>query len=173
MARTRLPDHLGTAFSVAAAFDAGVSPGRLRSRDLERPFHGMRAVVGGELIADAVVDATRAYPRSIAAQHIHRRATEYATVMARGAFFSHLTAAALWDAPLPRRILEAVDANVIEVSVFWPASAPRSAGVRGHAVRAELASVREHPVSRLRVASPRRRGRCSAKRCGTRTTSSQ
>ena len=37
-----LPDALGDAFRTAHARAAGVTEGRLRAKDLERPFHGVR-----------------------------------------------------------------------------------------------------------------------------------
>jgi hypothetical protein len=37
-----LDADLGDVFTVAAALEAGITPARLRSRDLERPFHGVR-----------------------------------------------------------------------------------------------------------------------------------
>ncbi len=153
MPRTSLPPLLGPAFSVRTARAAGVTPGRLRGRDLEHPFHGMRSVADSEIVADAALDAARTYPRSPEARRIHRRAMEYAVIMSPAAFFSHVTAAVLWDAPLPRSILAQWHAAAIDVSVFWPSRAPRGVGIHGHAVRADLATVRVQSGSGLRLAS--------------------
>ena len=41
--RRPLPPELGQVFTVRAALDAGVTPGRLRDGGLDRPFHGVRS----------------------------------------------------------------------------------------------------------------------------------
>ncbi|HEY5222788.1 MAG TPA: DUF559 domain-containing protein [Microbacteriaceae bacterium] len=48
-----LPPELGTSFSVADARKAGVTPARLRSADLLRPFHGVRSITPASPDADA------------------------------------------------------------------------------------------------------------------------
>jgi hypothetical protein len=161
MQRGDLPESLGSAFGVAAARKAGTSRGRLRARDLERPFYGARAVAGAELIADEDADARRAYPRSEEVKRIHTRAAQYAPVMTEGAFYIGITACALWDGPLPSGLFHAgradeptCDPDVLEVGVHWPRRAPRGAGVNGHALRPALVHAVVHPESRLPVASP-------------------
>ncbi|MFV0319551.1 MAG: endonuclease domain-containing protein [Microbacterium sp.] len=160
MHRADLPSDLDFAFSVREAREAGVTRSRLRAADLTRTFHGARALVGADLVADSASNAARAYPRSPAARRIHERAREYEVVKREDAYFSHLTAAVLWDAPLPRHLFVAAggrpaafDPEMLEVSVPWPSRAPRG-GVRGHAIRPALARVVTHPVSRLRIADP-------------------
>ena len=164
MPRPDLPPDLGPSFSVVAARSAGVSRSRLRARDLDHTFHGARAVADVELVVDHETDAARAYPRSAEVRRIHERAHQYCAVMSSRAFFSHITAAALWDAPLPSRIFRidpkqqpehlVFDPEVLEVSVPWPDRAPRGRGVNGHAVRPGLAFAVRHPISDLRIASP-------------------
>ncbi|WP_029145369.1 endonuclease domain-containing protein [Microbacterium luticocti] len=166
MARGEIPPELGAAFGVAAARQAGLSRSRLRGPDLERPFHGARAVVGAQLIADDADDAERAYPRTPGQRRIHARAAQYAPVMPAGSFYFGLTAAVLWNAPVPGQLLsfDADDrrgtehpsshADVLDVAVFWPQHAPRAKGIRGHAVRPGLAWTLDHPVSGWRIASP-------------------
>lgn len=156
-----LPPTLGVAFGVGAARRAGVSRSRLRGRDLERTFYGTRAVAGASLVADEADDAKRAYPRSAQAKRVHERAAQYAPVMSNRAFFTGVTAAVLWDVPLPPWLFQSLgvdgllwDPDVLEVAVHWPARAPRGIGVSGHAVRPQLVRTVTHPVSRLRVASP-------------------
>lgn len=161
-----IPPGLGAAFSVRAARRAGLTRGRLRSSDLHRPFHGARSIADAALVVDATDDAGRAYPRTPEVRRVHERATQYAPVMSPSAFFSGVTAAALWDTPLPRGVLAfpderdppcphpSFDPDVLDVTVFWPAHAPRSAGVRGHAIRPGFAEPMAHPVSGLRLASP-------------------
>ncbi|WEG09224.1 hypothetical protein PU630_01290 [Microbacterium horticulturae] len=148
-----LPPTLGAAFDVVAARSAGVSPSRLRRRDLERPFYAARSVIGASLIVDEEADARRAYPRSAAEKRIHQRAMQFAAVMPDDAFFAGVTAAVLWDAPLPKPLLTSTDAH-LDVGVIWPHRAPRHSGITGHALRRPLVHTVAHPVSGLRVTSP-------------------
>lgn len=163
MPRPDLPSSLGSTFSVAEANAAGVTRSRLRASDLESTFHGARAVIAAEAESESE-EAERTYPRSTEVARIHQRARHYTPVMAEGAFFSHITAAVLWDAPLPNRVFQidaqdkpdhpVFDPEVLEVSVFWPSRAPRGHGVSGHAIRPGMAWSRRHPVSELLIASP-------------------
>ncbi|WP_344785184.1 endonuclease domain-containing protein [Microbacterium kribbense] len=111
-------------------------------------------------MSDAAENAQRAYPRSAAVRRIHQRAAEYTPIMAPGAFFCGITAAVLWDAPLPGRLFErseewlCFDTEVLEVGVLWSGRAPRGRGVSGHALRPTLIAARTHPVSGLRLTSP-------------------
>lgn len=108
--RVELPAELPQAFSVAQALAAGVAPGRLRTRTLSRPFHGVRA--RGAVSAGALLERCRAFaPR-----------------LRDGQFFSHETALALVGAPLP----EWPYAPGIHVSAYRPAREPRTRGVVGH-----------------------------------------
>ncbi|QAY60022.1 hypothetical protein ET475_08480 [Microbacterium protaetiae] len=156
-----LPSGLGPAFDVAAARRAGVSRKRLRARDLERPFHGVRSVSGASLIADAAEDAKRAYPRSTEIARIHERAAQYAPIMSENSFYIGVTAIMLWGGPLSQDLFRAVgdqspvfDPDVLEVAVHHPRRAPRGRGIHGRAVRPHLVSMVTHPVSGLRLASP-------------------
>jgi hypothetical protein len=161
MQRGELPETVGSAFGVAAARRAGASRGRLQARDLERTFHGARAVAGAVLVVDDEDDARRAYPRSGEVRRIHVRAMQYLPVMPVGAFYIGVTAGALWDAPLPSSLFRpgsaeepSYDPDVLEVGVHWPRRSPRGARIRGRAVRAALVHATTHPVSGLPVASP-------------------
>jgi hypothetical protein len=69
---------LGPAFRVSEARQRGTTPARLRTRDLQRPFHGVRTTRELE------------------------RVTAYVPLLRAGDRFSHTTAAAIWGAPLPR-----------------------------------------------------------------------
>lgn len=112
--RSALPPALDPAgFSVGEAFRAGVGRGRLRADDLERPHHGVRVA------------------RSDAPLDHEARARAYSARMPEHAFFSHLTAAQLLGAPLPRRVNEAP----IHVSVFAPAAPREGARIVGHRYR--------------------------------------
>jgi very-short-patch-repair endonuclease len=106
---------------VGAALSSGIGEGRLRSSDLERPFRGVRAIAGSTT-------------------GLFARCAAYRQRMLPGQFFSHLTAAQLWGAPLP---LEALDAAELHVSVLDPSRAPRAAGIVGHKCRPDRASVVE------------------------------
>lgn len=158
MPHPELPSSLGDAFSVVSARVAGVSRSRLRSRDLQPTFYGARARSSPQHVGDA-----RTYPLSPQILRVHERARHYAPLMMRDAFYSHLTAAVLWDVPLPDRLFgrpgepvvpPAFDPEIVEVSVLWPHRAPRGSGVRGHAVRPNMAHAMLHPASGLQVATP-------------------
>lgn len=91
------------------AIARGVTRDRLRSRDLQRPFHGTRAT---GLDLSLLADRCRAYtPRMI-----------------DGHAFSHLTAAELFGFPLP---LGGTSPSV-HVTAPSPARAPAGRGIVGH-----------------------------------------
>lgn len=139
--RGDLPPELGSTFSVRAACDAGVPKGRLRASDLERPFHGARSLL----------DAVDAAALTLEAAHL-RDVLAYAQVMGDGEFIAGLSAAVVWGVPLARHVLSRMDA--VQVGVHWPARAPRSRGVKGHAIQPHLAMTQVHPDFELRVVSP-------------------
>lgn len=93
-------------FAVSAARQAGVTAGRLRSRDLSQPFHGVR--VQG------------------AASTLFERCRALVPRMRAGESISHTTAAALWGMPLPLSL-----ANDL-VHVTAAARAMRGRGIVGH-----------------------------------------
>lgn len=160
-----LPSPLGEIFSVRAAREVGVSAARLRARDLETPFSGMRRIrMPGPAWADPDESPTAAEARARTSRLI-TNAHAYRAVMAPEAFFSHVTAAALWGIPLPLRVLrgdraptwvarpmDVGDERLVDVGVRLPQRGPRVAGVRAHRLAAELLSVRE--LAGIRVASP-------------------
>lgn len=129
--RRDLPDGLdGRAFSVRAALDLGVSPGRLRRQDLTAPFHGVRVSAADHDAGD-----------------VWLRCRAYAVRMPPGQLFSHITAAALHGIPLPRRF----DTAPLHVSTFSPAQSPRVVGIVGH--RLKPGTVEPASLRRLRVVS--------------------
>jgi very-short-patch-repair endonuclease len=78
------------------------------------------------------------------------RCNAYAVSAAPDAFFSHSTAAELWNLPLPSH----VRGDSLHVSVAWPRRAPNGRGIQGHSVRAD-----EHEVTAqagLRLSTPAR-----------------
>lgn len=137
-----LPGTLGNTFAVAAARGAGVSRGRLRARDLDAPFHGVRQLL---VPADDVEDHTPlARDRAVIAR-VRRAAEAYASVMPPHAFFVGRTAAALLERPVD-------ESTELEVAVSGSARAVRAAGVRGRKVAPHLVMVGR--VHGLPVSSP-------------------
>jgi len=110
-ARSPLPPVLGTGpFAVRDALRAGARPTRLRSRDLARPFWGVRSS-----------------PED--SETTLGRATAYLSRAAPGHFVSHSSAAAIWGIPLPRRLQQ--DTR-LHVSVSTEQRAPHGVGIIGH-----------------------------------------
>jgi len=158
-----LPASLGDVFSVAQAREAGVSNARLRHRDLLRPFRAARMCAlppePDDDAHDDVSPVAREAKRLRA--EISRRARALAAIAPEEWFFSHITAAVLWQLPLPIRVLRlAVDGNPrsgeqprgIDIAVLGADRAPRGAGMCGHQLRPVLTAVRVRDG--LRVASP-------------------
>ncbi len=104
---TPLPPQLPPVFALTHARGVGVTVGRLRGRDLSRPFWGVRTRS----------EATDAVARAYA----------YAPKLRPGEHFSHATALAVAGAWIPDRLRESVD-----VSAARPLGRARGAGVRGH-----------------------------------------
>ena len=105
-----LPPELGgDPFTVATAAAAGVGRQRLRAADLSAPFHGVRTPIP----PTTPLELARAY----------------AARMPEKQFFSHVTAAQLWNIPMPR-ILE--QRRELDVSVVAPDHPPQAKGVIGH-----------------------------------------
>ncbi len=105
------PSLTATAFTVGDAVREGVSAGRLRSSDLTAPFRGVR---------------TSALIKSEAAA-----AMAYACKFRSGEYFSHLTALALWELPMPRR-LEFREDRRIHITTPGRDDSVRARGVIGH-----------------------------------------
>ncbi|RZU67024.1 hypothetical protein EV379_3399 [Microterricola gilva] len=102
----------------------GVSAKRLRSSDLESPFHGVRSARSDSDSEPARVDPVRTL------------CTAYATRMPTHRGFSHLTAVRLFGLPVPERLR---DDQRLHVSAIAPHRAPRGAGVRGYQLSIEHA----------------------------------
>ena len=128
--RSPLPEPIdrGT-FSVRDAIARGVTRDRLRSSDLQRVFHGVRAT---GLDLSLLVDRCRAYAPRMNPAHA----------------FSHLTAAELYRFPLPvgGRSLQ------LHVTAPSPARAPGGRGIVGHQSRLTPLDVVD--LRGLRVVSP-------------------
>ena len=145
-----LPDELGPRFSVRQAKDAGVSNGRLRRTDMDKPFHGVRVV--DDAVLPAGLDADR-WGRTLgSAERAHlASALAYAPRMTDGEFFSHVTAAVILGIPLPYQV---VARSLLHVSVFHPRRLPRSVGVRGHEAKPSLVNTTRDERTGLLIASP-------------------
>ena len=113
------PPFIGAAFTTAHARANGVPPWRLRSSDIEHPFHGVN-----------VLQKDDAASESEAA----RLCDDYIPRLRRGLWFSHTTAALLFSVPLPLRM----SAHPLHVSVRSPRTPPRTRGVVGHKVSAHV-----------------------------------
>lgn len=142
-----LPPSLGAAFTYRDALAAGATAGRLRSRDIEHPFHGarlrMRQVGDEQIDADAYTIDRRARER------VQLRARAFAHVMGSQACFTGMTAAALLGAPLPDGFDPESD---LCVATPYPHRATRARGVRGIQLRPHLASMEVRDG--LRMTSP-------------------
>lgn len=118
------PELASDSFNIADARRDGVSPRRLRSGDLAKPFHGVRRT----------------------ASAITTPEDDYLPRLADGQAFSHASAARIHRLPLPRRI---ADDPHVHVLVEKPARAVKARGVVGHHVAAREAvftTVRGYPV---------------------------
>jgi len=106
-----IPEHLhDRPFAVDVGRRYGLSQKRMRGRDLETPFRGVRRKVGVR-------------PEFIA------QCDSYLPRLAPGHIFSHVTAARLWDMPLPSH----VDRDLtLHVSAYRRGTRPRIGGVIGH-----------------------------------------
>lgn len=113
-------------FHVSEATRYDVPSARLRRRDLISPFRGIRTARPVETLED--------------------RCLAYLPLL-NGRWFSHSTAALLWGMWLPGHL-----GKDIHVSARWPSREPRTAGVIGHRVSEEIASV--GMVRGMPVASP-------------------
>lgn len=169
MRRSALPPHLGDTFTVAAARGAGVTTSRLRGKDLEAPYRGVRVVreveamtdaAPVELAPDAESDRADASKPAVArgradGLELQRRARVFALTMPANQFFSHITAAVLWGLPVPAALLRDSFGLLrdLDVGVFAPLRHPRHAGVHGHQLRRGRAHVVTHPAHGVRLTS--------------------
>jgi hypothetical protein len=151
MTRPRpLPAGLGTSFTVRQAVDGGTDAGRLRRRDLETPFRGVRT----RLRAPTDRDDLDPFER----QQIERRirAYEYGPRLRAGQFLSHESAVAVWGGPMPLAVADGrpVDGRMLAVHVSTLGDGPlvRASGMRAHRLRAPAARLLRPPG--LIVASP-------------------
>lgn len=143
-----LPSGLPNEFCTSAALERGATKQRLRANDLERPFRGAR------------IQSTRQEPPPSTSQKDHPK-TKYelaeereleliralAATLCAGQFFTHRSAALLWEAPMPYR-----STPELHVGVCAPLRAPRISGVIGHEFISNRVELRSSNT--LRLASP-------------------
>ena len=137
-----LPGGLGPAFSCGDARAAGVSPKRLRAKDLAAPFRGVRTVPDAEPPASGIDPLAR--QREVR-ERTRRLASAYAEIMPAHAVFAGRTAAVLLGAPLD-------PGPDLVVAVPDPMRAPRRIGIRGVKSRPEY--LRATVVDGLRATDP-------------------
>jgi len=115
--RVGLPRNLGDRFSVRSAEAAGIRPDRYSSRDLHRPFRGVRSIEKPTTFQD-FVDC-------------------YLPRLRPGQRFSGMTAARAWGLPVPSPWKRT---EPLEIIVPWSGAAPKTAGVRGRRLREDRAA---------------------------------
>jgi len=135
-----LPADLGSAFSCRQARSEGVSKHRLRRPDLDRPFHGARLVPVGPGAEDRDTDAGHSSGREVEL----RRLEALQSVLPAHAFFTSLTAAWLWEMPLP-----AGEPHQVHVGVPRECAPVDRPGVTSHRMQPHLISLANG--SRLRA----------------------
>lgn len=152
-----LPRDLLPAFRRTDAIAHGVGAWRLRGADLERSFRGVRIVNEGPGIQLDQDEGTHA--GELWRRRQLRTARAYSLVMPHHYFFCGVTAAAIWELPIPEQkwISElrpgAKDsADSIEVGVLAPTRIPRVTGVTARQFQPHMAAIREH--NGMRVLDP-------------------
>ncbi|WP_293697210.1 hypothetical protein [uncultured Agrococcus sp.] len=146
----KLPEALGTVFTLAEALEAGVSRQRLRRGDVGSLFRGVYHRIDGDAAKPYGPEREEESAHAPLPWHVEHlaRAKAFGRMM-RGKhwFFSGVTAALLLGIPLPSGPF-----RQLEVAVHSPARPPRREGIRGVRVRRELADVRE--LRGMRLTSP-------------------
>src|SRR5690606_34337270 len=126
-------------FAVWVARANGVTRGRLRGRDLDAPFHGVR--VRADTGDEAESESSDPYERRRRLRVARARA--YAPALHTGHFFSHETAASIWGAPLPLaltargEVADAADLELHVCAIGW-VPFPRASGITGHRTLSSL-----------------------------------
>jgi hypothetical protein len=119
-----LPEGLGPTFGVSEAQRAGVASPRLRRKDLEAPYWGVRR---RHAEVDGADDATPLALARATAARVRRDAETLAPHMPRDWFFAGRTAAVLHGGTLDH-------GDDLELAVFARGRTPRRQGVRGRKV---------------------------------------
>lgn len=131
-----LPPGLGAHFSVAVALGSGLTPRRMRAKDLSRPVHGARRTLA-DLRAEeqAIHDDTSPLALTRAtSRRLWSQAQSYMEIAPSGAFICGRSAAAMRGYPVRHRA-------DLDVAVLGPRRAPRGRGVNGRRVEPHLVEV--------------------------------
>jgi hypothetical protein len=137
-----LPRDLGRIFTVADARRRDVPAKRLRARDLDRPFSGVRVVRGEP--ETAVDDEPLAHDRAERTR-VTALIDAYAPLMAEHAFIAGRSAIVWWGAAITH-------GTDLEVGVFEPERAPRRRGVKSRMLAPGLVHVTTQ--GGVRIATP-------------------
>lgn len=138
MTPSNLPSALGVRFNVGGGRAAGLTRGRMRATDLDRPFHGARRTVS-DIVAeqDAITRDTEPLALTRTSTRLVRsKALSYLQVAASGSFICGVSAALLRGYPVD-------PSDKLDVAVFAPRRAPKGRGVKGRTIRAHLVDVEE------------------------------
>ena len=127
-----MPAIDGPAFRVGDALRTGMPRRSIDARALERPFTGLRAYPAVDR------DQEGRHPLEVARDAHCRAARQFTAHMHSHEFFSHTTAALLWDLPMPSV------PDRIDVSVVAPHRAPCGRGVRGHQLAGSQVTMTQH-----------------------------
>jgi hypothetical protein len=138
-----LPAQLGESFTRAEALRAGVTPARLRAKDLDRPIHGVRVRKRSQRSVTEDRSPLAADRRARAELVLQAQAA--ARVLSTRAFFTGRTAAVLYGAPIAA-------GGELVVGVPAPMRSVRRTDIRGVKVAPHLVNVITH--AGLAVASP-------------------
>lgn len=136
-----LPRDLGRVFSTTRATEAGVSAKRLRARDLEAPFSGVRAVPTPPPAPDENPLARDRAERVRVARLIEA----YEPLMAEHAFVAGVSALVVQGVSVPHGTL-------LHIGVPEPERAPRRRGIAGRMIAPHLLEVLTYDG--VRVATP-------------------
>jgi len=127
-------------FRVPDARRAGVPRRWIDGDGFDRPFHGLRAPRRPAPDEDGFAQQRADVLRAIGHWTVHMHDAEY---------FSHVTAAVIWELPIP-----AWAAQITDLHISSPVRAIRARGAIGHQIKAVLATVVVHPTLGVRVTDP-------------------
>ncbi len=166
--KNEIPARLrGRAFTLAEGAAEGMSEWRLRTEDTIRPFRGVRTFER--------FTPQSGHPFELQREMVLKRCRDYLPVLRNGHFFSHHTAAAIWNVPLPSHVYSALGDHqtsatsegqiLLHLSSIAPTQEPRTAGVVGHKTTSKQIRPTEHnglpvtdPVSTLFTLAAATRG---------------
>lgn len=149
------PELCHRSFSTAEALSLGVSPSRLRARDLSRPTRGVRT--SSPVVTTPAEEETHSERLTRMHRELIQRAADVAPALTPDQFYSHDTGLALIGSPLP---FSRAVSHELHVAARHPSPKPRREGVRGHRLAARESAhwrVRglpiEHPARLWRQAA--------------------